>query len=185
MLRFAAQSINPAMIAPDWDTRASAPGAAARCAKLALMPRLVICRPRQFGPRMRKQWGRAASSTAFFCTASSPAEIMTAARVPPAPISRTRAGMVAGGVAIIASSGTAGNSRVERTHARPSIDPALGLTKSILPPKPPWTRLRATVRPIEPGRALAPISTTERGFSSASRLRTVMSMPLLCRARGF
>ena len=65
--------------------------------------------PRQFGPMMRRQYGRAALSAACLSSGDRPAVMTTTARVPFAPSAPITPGTVAGGVAITASSGASGS----------------------------------------------------------------------------
>ena len=95
----------------------------------------------------------------------------TATRVPRSPSSRTSRGTVSGGVMMTArSAGCFSSARLFST-GRPAISPPLMLTRWISPWKPPASRLRVTASPSEPGRALAPIATTEPGVIILSRLR--------------
>jgi hypothetical protein len=68
------------------------------------------------------------------------------------------------------SAGCLSSARLFST-GRPAISPPLMLTRWISPWKPPASRLRVTASPSEPGRALAPIATTEPGVIILSRLR--------------
>ena len=62
MPRDSAQSSTPPTSAPDCDRKASLPGFGLAMPKLALTPSAGTEMPRQFGPMMRRQVGRAASS---------------------------------------------------------------------------------------------------------------------------
>ena len=68
------------------------------------------------------------------------------------------------------SAGCCSSARLFST-GRPAISPPLRLTRWMSPWKPPASRLRVTASPTEPGRALAPIATTDRGAIILSRLR--------------
>ena len=177
MPRLSAQSTMPVISAPDCDTNASRPGLGAIWQKLASRPIRGSISPRQFGPWMRRRWGLAASSIACRISPRMPALITTAARQPFAPSSAITPGMVAGGVATIARSGTSGSAGIDGKHVRPATSPPLGLTRWRGPLKPPFTRLPATIRPMLPGLSLAPTRTTERGASRYCRLRIVMGPP--------
>ncbi len=104
------------MTAPDWATSASEPALGVSWAKLALMPAAGEITPRQLGPTIRSRLGRAASSICWRRSAPAPpaspkpAVITTAARQPRVASSAISPGTVGGGVAITASSGTAGRS---------------------------------------------------------------------------
>ena len=161
--------------APDCDTKASVPGAAGSCAKLAFNPWCGASSPRQFGPRMRSTCLRAAVSTAFFCAAVSPAVMTMAARVPRAPSWRISAATPAGGVQISASSGACGSAATLGQAFTSSTVACLRLTAYSAPSKPPWRRLRHTVAPTLPGRSEAPMTATDRGCSRLSRWRMLMA----------
>ena len=135
----------------------------------------------QFGPTMRSRCGRAARRMRLRQRALSspePAVMTTATRVPRSPSSSTRRGTVSGGVMMTArSAGCFSSARLFST-GRPAISPPLMLTRWMSPWKPPASRLRVTASPSEPGRALAPIATTERGVIILSRLRVdIASVP--------
>ena len=99
MPRDCAQSSTPPTSAPDCDRKASFPGFGFAMPKLASTPSAGTQMPRQFGPMMRRQWGRAASSILCRSLRPSPAVRTTAARVPFFPSSAIRPGTVSGGVA--------------------------------------------------------------------------------------
>ena len=96
----------------------------------------------------------------------------TAARVPLRPSSAISSGTLAAGVQITASSGAAGRLATSR-HARPATRLCLESTAYTGPLKAPARRFRQVVAPTLSGRADAPTTTTELGFSSASRLRVL------------
>ena len=124
-----AQSSTPPTSAPDCDRKARRPGNGCAEPKLALMPSAGTHTPRQFGPMMRRQVGRAASSIACLVALSRPAVITTAAGVPLAPSSAIRGGTVSGGVTITASSGAAGSAATLAKHSRPATSLCCGLTR--------------------------------------------------------
>jgi hypothetical protein len=174
--RPAAQSRIEVASAPDCDTKASDPGCAAMCEKLAFRPACGASSPRQLGPRMRSRCGRAASSMACFVVPSSPAVSTMTARVPRAPRAATRPGTVAGGVQITARSGAEGSAAMSAWQGSPSRSVCFGFTAQRAPAKPART-FRHTVPPTLAGRALAPITATDRGSKRGSRLRIVMAGP--------
>ena len=108
--RASAQSSMAVTSAPDCDTKASSPGRAGMCAKLALSLACGASRPTQLGPRMRISVGRAASSMACFCCAVRPALMTATALVPRRASCLTRSTTVPDGVQITASSGASGRS---------------------------------------------------------------------------
>ncbi len=63
-----------------------------------------------------------------------------------------------------------------RSTGRPAIEPPLRLTRWISPLKPPASRFAVTAAPTEPARSLAPISATDFGAISLSRLRMDMTL---------
>ena len=160
--------------APDCDTKASVPGAAGRCAKLAFSPWCGASSPRQLGPRMRSVCLRAAASAATFCAADSPAVMTMAACVPRAPSSRMSSATPAGGVQISASSGVRGSAATLGQAFTPSTLAWLRFTAYSAPSNPPWRRLRHTVEPTLPGRSEAPTTATDSGCSRLSRWRMLM-----------
>ena len=92
MPRDSAQSSTPPTSAPDCDRKASLPGFGFAMPKLALTPSAGTQMPRQFGPMMRRQVGRAASSILWRSSRPSPAVTTTAARVPFLPSAAIRPG---------------------------------------------------------------------------------------------
>ena len=174
MPRPRAQSSIAVTSAPDCDTKASSPGWASTCEKLALSPRWGTSRPRQLGPRMRSSVGRAASSMACFCASVWPAVSTTAARVPCAASCWIRPTTASGGTQITARSGTWGRSAaLEYTLSGPNRL-CLGFTANKAPLNPPSRRLRQTVAPTLPGRSDAPNTATEAGRNRESRCRMLM-----------
>ncbi|GAB1390964.1 hypothetical protein MASR1M6_31460 [Rubrivivax sp.] len=123
-----AQSSIEVASAPDCEMKASVPGVASTCEKLALSRACGASSPRQLGPTMRSRCTRAASSIACFCAGVRPAVITTAARVPSAPRSAISPGSVAGGVQMTASSGACGRSCTRATTGMPSSSVAFGFT---------------------------------------------------------
>ena len=174
MPRPRAQSSIAVTSAPDCETKARLPGSAPVWAKLAFSPRCGTSSPRQLGPRMRSRCGRAAFSIDVFVAASKPALSTTAARVPRAPSSATRAGTVAGGVQITASSGATGRLRTSGWQGSPSSVAWRGFTAQRGPRKRPSRTLRQTVAPTLPGRAEAPMTAIEAGSKKWSRWRMLM-----------
>ncbi len=63
-----AQSSTTVNSESDWDTNATLPGRASRCAREAFSPMTGLMKPRQFGPRMRRPKGLAASAMARYWT---------------------------------------------------------------------------------------------------------------------
>ena len=115
--------------APDCDRKASFPATGLAMPKLALTPSAGTQMPKQFGPTMRRQVGRAALSVAWRRSGPSPEVMTTAARVPLSPSAEIREGMVSGGVAMTASSGGSGSSSMLRKQSWPAIRRCLGLTR--------------------------------------------------------
>ena len=157
---------------PDCEATARPPGGGTAGEKVAFSRTCGAMRPRQFGPRTRTVWRRAASSidcvseTPSGPRASRPAEITIAALVPRAPRSSISFGTVGAGVQITARSGTPGRSSTDAKAVRPAMRAWRRLTGQIGPSKPPASRLLMTVAPTLPGRSEAPITATASGSSS-------------------
>src|SRR5580700_7677966 len=139
----------------------------------------------QLGPTTLSRCGRAARrmrlrqrslSSRAVAPLPVPAVMTTAHLVPRSPNSTIRRGTVAAGVMMTARSAGWGSSARLFSTGRPSIVPPLTLTRWMSPWKPPVSRLRVTAAPTEPGRALAPIATTDRGTIILSRLRMDMAL---------
>ena len=129
MPRDSAQSSTPPTSAPDCDRKASLPGFGFAMPKLALTPSAGTQIPKQFGPMMRRQVGRAASSILWRRSGPSPAVTTTAARVPFLPSAAIRPGTVSGGVAMTARSGASGRSSMLWKASYPLTRRCLGLTR--------------------------------------------------------
>ena len=133
----------------------------------------------QAGPTIRTKPGLAASTIArrrvepLLCdSAPIPAVTTQTPRVPSAESSLTRPGIEGGGVAITARSGGAGSDSMLGYVPVPRTRSRFGLTRYTSPSK-SRVRFSARTRPTEPDRSLAPISATDSGWKTASRLRTV------------
>src|SRR5258707_8548746 len=139
----------------------------------------------QLGPTILSRCGWAARrmrlrqrllSSCAAAPSPGPAVMITATLVPRSPSSTTRRGTVSAGVMITARSAGCGSSSRLFSTGRPSMSPPLMLPRWMSPWKPPASRLRVTAAPTEPGRALAPIATTDRGTIILSRLRVDMAL---------
>lgn len=163
-------------MAPDWEMSAICPGMASIWARLAFSPTGGTSTPIESGPMTRSRCGRAASSIRWRSAPSGPGPRprATASRPPRAPRSAIACGRASGGRASTARSGTPGSAAISGTQGRPIRSGASGQTGQTSPVKAPAPMLRRTVAPIEPGTAEAPITATERGVSTRSRLRMVM-----------
>ena len=169
-----AQSSTAVHRAPDCEMKASFPGAALVCAKLALRPISGTSRPRQLGPRMRSRCGRAASSICCWRDAaplSRPAVRTIAAFAPRWPSSAIKGGTVAGGVQMTARSGATGRLATSGYASTPATAWYFGFTGITGPANPPNSRLRITVAPTLLGRVEAPMTAMEPGRRRKSRCR--------------
>ncbi|MCG3144757.1 MAG: hypothetical protein HONDAALG_02230 [Gammaproteobacteria bacterium] len=131
-----AQSMTAVHRAPDCATKASEPGCAAMCAKLAFMRMPGLSRPTQFGPRIRRPCGRAASSRAWRGVAPDspkPALMTMAALVPWRPSASMRPATVAAGVQMTARSGLSGRLATSGQAFSPWISSCFGLTGKMAP----------------------------------------------------
>ena len=175
MPRDSAQSSTPPTSAPDCDRKASLPGFGFAMPKLALTPSAGTQMPRQFGPMMRRQVGRAASSILWRSSGPSPAVMTTAARVPFLPSAAIRPGTVSGGVAMTREVRRLGQ-LVDVWIGVVSVDPpVLGIDeidRSCESRPPAYSPV--SFPPTEPPSALAPIIAIERGRKAYSRLRMVI-----------
>ncbi len=88
------------------------------------------------------------------------------------PHSRATSTTRAAGTVTTARSGASGSAATDGRHGMPSTPPPPRLTAYNVPANPAPRILSRIVRPIEPGRRPAPTTTTDRGFSSGSRLAT-------------
>ena len=174
MPRPRAQSMIAVTSAPDCDRNARSPLSGGACEKLALSPRPGTISPRQFGPWMRRQCGRAASSISCLSSSRTPAVMTTAARVLCAEL-----GDEAGD-----GGGRRGDDRQvrrgrqggQRRIARPALDLAvLGIDEPDRSGKAAVDEVRAVITPTLASWTLAPISATDLGASRCSRLRIVMA----------
>ena len=145
--RLLAQSSMAVASAPDWVTNANRPGSALPGAKLAFSPIPGTSAPMQFGPKMRSNQGRAASSMACssvrpsaVCNCLSPAVMTMAERVPFRPNASIRPGTACGGVQITARSGAAGSASTLAQTGSPHMLVWRGFTGQIAPLKPPLSR---------------------------------------------
>ena len=155
------------------------------CAKLALSFAGGTISPTVFGPMIRIRCGFAASSIFWrrpFASVS-PAVMTQAALQPSLPRSPTIFGTVRGGVTITARSGTSGRSDIRFAQGSPCRLSCLGFTGQTGPSKPPSMMLRITTEPTDPSRSDAPITATERGARTLSRLRIVIGTPPFVRSR--
>ena len=129
-----AQSSMAVQIAPDCDTSARSPSSVAPWLKVALSPIDGRWMPRQLGPMKRMPCRfatvfRFSSSAAPFSPISrNPADSTMAWRMPRCPHSSRICATVAAGVAISASSGTAGSSRALAKQRTPYTVSYFGLT---------------------------------------------------------
>ena len=82
--------------------------------------------------------------------------------------------MLAGGVQITATSGVTGRFATLGYVSTPPTEPYFGFTGMIGPENPPRSRFRITIPPMLFGWFEAPITATDCGLNSESRLRTLI-----------
>ena len=123
-----AQSSMAVTRAPDCETKASSPGRASMCEKLALSPLWGTSNPMQLGPKMRNRCFWAVLSMACFWASFMPAVSTTAARVPKQPNASIKPGTDAGGVQMTASAGTSGKTDARANTGCPARAWCLRLT---------------------------------------------------------
>ena len=128
--------------------------------------------PQEAGPASRMPSRRVASSRPDSCAAVSPVVITTSDLTPRSPHCLATGTTCAAGTVTTARSGACGSSATDRTQPMPSMSPPCGLTAYTRPAKPAWRMLRKMTRLGEAGSRLTPITATEAGFSSGSRLAT-------------
>ncbi len=143
-----AQSSSSVPTASDCDTNPMVPGSAPTREKLALRPMWGASIPSVPPPRIRTPCSRAARSVCS-CTVRPSAPVSspsarattTTARVPRAPSSSTRSGIVRGGVHRIARSGVRGRLATSGYVRTPATASYRGFTGMIGPSNPPARRL--------------------------------------------
>ena len=173
MRRDLAQSSTAVTSAPDCETKATSPGSASVCAKLAFRPRCGRQQAEAVRARARAA-DAAARHRAWPASAprQGPAVITMAARVPSRPSSAIRPGTVSGGVHSTARSGACGRSAARANTGYAVERGVLGIDRRRSgPANVPARRLRHTVAPTLPTRSDAPMTATDFGSSSRSRWR--------------
>src|SRR5271165_2207056 len=159
--------------APLWLIKATFPGRAIECAKVAFNPRTGFITPRQFGPISRilprMIWEMRASSS-LPCSPCSlkPAEITMPAGTPAATDSARTSGTESAGVVTTTRSTLSGSSETLGYALIPNTLGRFEFTGNTVPPKGLLNRFHSTDRPTLPGRSVAPITATLRGANNAS-----------------
>ena len=165
-------STSAAPTPPDCTTKPTWPGDGWCAASVAPSPMPGTATPNEAGPASRMPVSRVASSSPDSCALVSPAVITASDLAPRFPHSCATSTTRAAGTATTARSGASGSAATDETHRMPSMSPPRGLTAYKAPANPASRMLSRIVRPTEPERRPAPITATDLGFSSGSRLAT-------------
>ena len=159
--------------APLWLMKATLPGRAMVCAKVAFSPRTGFITPRQLGPIRRilprmicEIW----LSNSLPCSPCSlnPAEITMPAGMPTSTDSASTSGTVSAGVVTTTRSTLSGRSETLGYALIPNTLGRLEFTGKTVPPKGLLSRFHSTERPTLPTRSVAPITATLRGANNGS-----------------